>query len=570
VNSKLLIIGLDGGTFDLIRPWVEEGKLPNISKIMNEGVHGTLKSIRYPHSALAWSSIVTGLNPGAHGIYYFTEKVPNAYGVRYINAGSRKGVTLWRWLSSHGKAVGALNVPMSYPPEEVNGFIVGGVDSPSVASEYTYPPNLARELKDNLGEYVIDLRLRGTLPSLSGNAVQVVLDDLNQQIENRYQAARYLINKHPWDLFMLVFTATDRVQHGFWKYMDETHSDYSHDEAREFGNAIMEIYEHIDQKIGDLMGLVGDDTSIMIISDHGFGPGTNNAFYPNKWLSHKGLLKWKEGAFSKSGISSASVFARMLNVIKRSLVKRLSRREKEWILKFLPGLRAKVQSSLVFSRIDWKHTRAFSDEMTHSIWINLKGREPEGTVEPGDDYEELREYIIKEMSQLKDPKNGHPIVDRVYRREELYHGPYVHKAPDLIIDWRDAAYRVRQSHKTSDVSSADFISCVGTDQWASGCHRLDGIFMMRGLNVRKGAKVEPASILDVMPTALYSLGVPIPSGIDGRVIEGAFEEAYQTETPVEFEDASDGSGPEEPQDVIYSPEEAGEIEERLRGLGYIE
>ena len=143
---------------------------------------------------------------------------------------------------------------------------------------------------------------------------------------------------------------------------------------------------------------------ILIISDHGFGPGTNNAFYPNKWLSHKGLLKWKEGAFSKSGINSASVSARMLNVIKRSLVKRLSRREKEWILKFLPGLRAKVQSYLVFSRIDWKHTRAFSDEMTHSIWINLKGREPEGTVEPGDDYEELREYIIKEMSQLKDPK----------------------------------------------------------------------------------------------------------------------------------------------------------------------
>ena len=575
-KTRVLVIGLDGVTFDLIYPWVEEGKLPNFKRFMNEGVCGTLTSVIRPASPQAWSSFITGKNPGKHRINYFIQRVENSYGIRFINAKTRVGESIWGILSRHGKRVGVINVPITYPPEKVNGFMISGMDSPGVNSKFTYPAGLYSEIKDKVGQYILDSGMGGYVTG--GRYVQS-LKRLNQMITQRFKTARYLYQKENWDFFMVVFAAPDRVQHSFWRYMDRRHPLFTEDSHREFGKAIENTYVRMDKVLGEFDRMVDEDTVILVMSDHGAGPVSDKTIYLNKWLASKGLLKFRNEAYSVTltgrfhARTKGLLFRHILQPTRRLLWKSTSRETKERLVKLFPRLRDKMMSMFFFSNIDVEHTKVFAEENRSIIWLNVNGRDPKGIVEPGREYEELRDYIIQELEGLRCPYTGQNVVQKAYKREELYFGDYVHEAPDIIVMWNH--YTSRPSHTSK---SGDFIRRISKEEMEeleanlhqNAEHRLNGVFMAKGQYVKRGMNLKHANIMDLVPTTLYLFGLPVPEDMDGKVLTDIFEERFLRNNPVRYEPAFGDKRADFISDGVYSAEESQQIKKRLKELGYIE
>lgn len=550
-----MVVGLDGATLDLIKPWASEGKLPHLAKVMANGTFGKLRSTIHPLTAPAWTSFMTGKNPGKHGVFDFISLLPDSYNIKYNNALSRMSPSLWKLLSDAGKKVIAVNVPFTFPPEKVNGVLVSGLDTPSTKSVFTYPPSVYQEMKEHVGEYVIIAQHCGS-KGRGGYA-----SDILHMIENRAATVKYLMDKYQWDFFMVVFSATDIVQHTFWKYMDPYHPQYVAEEAAKYGNVILKVYQRIDEEIGHIMERLDDRTTLMIMSDHGAGP-LKKVVYLNKWLEQQNLLRFNQKG--DPALSSTNLRKKLLGRCKKDLPRGL----KNIITKFFPQLKARVDSYLVTSHIDWSRTKAFSSGVHGSIVINLKGRQPKGTVQPGKDYEELRTQIIAKLSDLADPETGEAVVERVYRREELYHGKFVEYAPDLLIQWKDYAYTAQRDYGEGVKSVFQTRNKFEfSDKEHNGSHRLDGVVMMLGKTTKAGMELKGSEIIDLAPTILYVMGVEIPRDMDGKVLTSALIADYLESHPIVYgESTHDGIGEVA---TTYSAEEAQEIEGRLKDLGYL-
>ncbi len=559
----MLIVGLDGATMELIAPWVEQGRLPNLGRMMKNGVWADLRSTKPYITTTAWSSFATGLNPGKHGIFDFYQHIPKTFDVYFTNSGVRRGKTLWRRLSDNGKKVCVVNVPMTYPPEKVNGILISGMDAPGPESQFTYPADLYRELKDALGEYIIDIHFDAVLgngkPELHHFAAY--LERLSEMIDNRCKAAEYLMSKYPWDLFVTVFVATDRIQHQFWKFMDRTHPAYKREEAEQLGDAILTIYRKCDEALGRLLDRIDDNTSVLIMSDHGAGPG-HRVFYVRTWLQSEGYLLLKGGRQAERSLQKNLVslrrfiFATGKRLIPRGIKQGLKRRigRDKYI-----GLR-------LYHDVDWENTRAYSEGVCGNIFINLKGREPYGIVEPGNEYANLCAEISERLLSIRDPKTSNKVVTKVYRKEELYSGPFLEYAPDLTVEGYPE-YHCRGDSFSKELSISPDIQF--TDAPMSGTHRLNGAFLGIGPRFKKGYRLPDAAIVDIAPTVLYLLGMDIPETMDGKVLVDALDENYVGGRPVkkvkEGEESEQISGED-----VYSAREKEQIEERLKGLGYLE
>jgi predicted AlkP superfamily phosphohydrolase/phosphomutase len=552
-ENRVFVIGLDGATLDLIRPWAEEGKLPNLAEIMATGAFGKLHSTIHPLTAPAWTSFMTGKNPGKHGIFDFISLFPNSYNIKYNNALSRRSPSLWKLLSGSGKKVICVNVPFTFPPEEVNGILISGLDTPSTKNVFTYPPSLGDEIKRRFGEYII------MAPYKHGRSGYV--KEIFRMIENRVATVDYLMESEPWDFFMVVFNATDVVQHTFWKYMDPSHPQYIEEEAAKYGDVILRVYQKMDKVVGQLLERVEKEATLVIMSDHGAGP-LRKVVYLNKWLEEQNLLGSvrNEGSTLTCGVLGRALLGRCK--------KNLPRGTKNIIKKFFPKARDKVDSYLVTSHIDWSRTKAFSFGVHGNIFINLAGRQPKGTVRPGKDYEALRTEIIARLSRLSDPETGEVVVQRVYRREELYHGACVDLAPDLLVEWKDYAYTAQQDYGegiTSVFQTRDKFEF--SEKEHNGSHRLDGVFMMCGGPAKAGIELEGCEIIDLAPTILYLMGEQVPEDMDGKVLTSALTENYVEAHPILYGKVTD----RRPEEVVttYSSDEAEKIEERLKDLGYL-
>jgi predicted AlkP superfamily phosphohydrolase/phosphomutase len=558
-QSKLLLIGIDGGTFDVMDPLLRAGKLPHLSGLISRGCRAQLTSLIIPTSPLCWSSIVTGKNPGKHGIFHFTEKVPGQYSIRFVNARLRRGPAIWQILNHHGKRIIAVNVPITYPPDPVSGFMVSGFDAPDEKSGYTHPSKLAGDIRKWVGQYTIDLRLRSSVTKAKRSRV---LRDGRLMEEKKATVARKLMGLDEWDFLMVVFNICDRIQHWFWQYMDETHPNYDRTEATTFGDAISKSYQIIDELIGGILDAAPEDARVMVISDHGFGPATNRAFYLNRWLEKCGFLKYLARPSRMRSLPEM-----LAQQARPHLVKWLPRKWKGSIKRHFPNVKGGLLSYLNFSGIDWQRTAAFSSEVDNFIFINLKGREHDGIVEPRD-YERLRTEIAHALSLQRDPETGDPIIDRVYRREELYHGPCVERAPDLIFTFRDGACRIRPSQEVAG-GNGHWMRLHRAETWASGNHRLEGIFVFCGPGIESGGvELAKQSLLNVAPTVLYAMGLPIPTDMDGNVIVDAFDSDFQGGVEVRFEHAREEVLRAD--SMSYEVREAEKIQERLRDLGYLD
>jgi len=563
--ERILVIGLDGATFDLITPWVNEGRLPVFAKIMKEGVYGELRSTIHPLTPQAWTSFMTGKNPGKHGIFGWTKRKPGSYEIQYTNANSRDGRTLWQILSEFGLRVGVIDVPMTYPPEEVNGFIISGMDALWQEGKFTYPPELLFEIESKLGQYQW-YPDRPTIKNLDAWIEKVLAT-----IQNRTNIAKYLMRHKDWSFLITVYMAPDRAQHALWRHMDSTHPQHVPEEAEKYGHVIKQIYEKIDQSMGELLGEVGDETTVIIMSDHGAGP-YKKVLNLSKWLEMNGFLCFKDRNLSGFTVSILyrqslhSILKHLFFGLKRCLPKSL----RTALSATLPSIKDKWVSHLFFSEVDWSRTRAYAMDNYGNIFINLKDREPNGIVDPTE-YESTRDSIIEKLRELRDPDTGEAVLGQVYKREELYRGIYTTHAPDLIILWKDFNYYTRQTLVSEEVALFEPPGKFGGRQIEhSACHRLDGIFIAMGKEIVTGKIINGAQIIDLAPTVLYLLGLPVSTDMDGRVLKDVINSKYLEQHPVRYFDVEQTPSDSGRKKETYSSDEAKIVQQRLRDLGYIE
>jgi predicted AlkP superfamily phosphohydrolase/phosphomutase len=565
---KVLVVGLDGGSWSVIEPLARAGQIPNIARIM-AGVRGPLESTIPPVTPPAWTSFMTGKNPGKHGLYHFVEPEPGTYRTRYTNAGSRKARSIWSILSEAGHRVGVVNVPMTYPPEPVDGFMISGMDTPDEASEFIHPRSLVPELRQAVGPIKLDVRFLGFMHNDPRR--QQVLGELHDIDEQRFRMMLHLLDREPVEVCMVVYGSTDTAQHYFWHYADPSHFRYDPHGATVFGNAIGDVYRRLDRQIGVLMERLREDGVVMVVSDHGFGPTSSKTIYLNRYLAELGLLTYL-------GSGTAGVGGLVSNAVRgmdRRLRGALSSDQKKRLARLFPNLRTKWEASLTaFDAIDWGMTKAYCSEVLASpanIWINVKGRQPQGTVDPGGEYSELIDFLSERLLALKDPHTGRRVVERVLRKNEVYEGPYLDQAPDLLLAWWEGDGFNAKTSLPKDhgkpVVGEDPAEVSGRAEW-SGTHRMDGVLAVRGSGIKVGAQVTGARIMDMAPTILHLLGEPIPDDMDGRVLTEMFDSTHLERYPVRHRTAGP-AGPATDTET-YSDEESEMIRKRLQDLGYLE
>ncbi len=554
-HSRLIILGLDGATFDLISPWAEQGKLPHTARLMQEGCWGPLRTVIPPSTAVAWNSFASGKGPARHGLFEFMRRRQNSYRLEPVNSDEVQSGRLWDFMAFHGRPSIILNLPISYPVRPINGCMVAGLPVPNEGPHRCHPENLIAELEQVAPGYKL-------LPAISftGNNEAEYLADLQNTLKCKILAARHLLRNRPWELFVQVFSETDFSMHSFWRYLDQAHSKFRPEDHARFGEAVLSIYRLIDEFIGELRRDY-PHVPLMMVSDHGFGP-LEYYIYNNAWLLREGFLRprnnlrsrLKYAAF-KMGFNPSNVFA-FINRIGLSQVKRKVKGTQTGY-----GLVEKVFFS--FPDIDWRGSQAYAlgGGIAGLIFLNVKGREPEGAVQPGTEYEAVRNEIMARLREFRDARTGEKIVGEIYKREELFEGPFAENGPDLVYFPRDPRYIVFSSFS---FSSHQIIRDPG--HYITGQHRMDGIFFMHGAKVKSGMRLQHARIIDAAPTALYLMGHPIPNDMDGKVlVEGIKEEAVRRQPvdSMEFEYNKNGES------MAYSEADRAEVEARLKSLGYL-
>jgi len=554
-KGKIWIIGLDGATFRLIKPWTETGKLPAFARMLKGGSHGLLKS-PVPQSPPAWASFMTGCNPGKHGIFDWIQPFPHSYEEHVLNGTSRGNPSLWRILSDLGRRIGVVNVPMTFPPEEVNGILVSGLDTPYGSEEFTHPPAFFNDLSTRFGSYTI-------LPVITGIPLEQTFLNFMDTIGQREKVMHFLLDSHEFDFFILVFNATDCLQHLCLTGFEEK-------EMKTLPmQALLSVYQRLDAVLSNLLTRLPDDVTLFVVSDHGAGP-VRAYLNLDSWLAGEGWLCFAE---KSRRLAMKQKRAQVFEWARRGFHKFLPDPIRSRIRERAGGLKALLDRAASAPYLDWEHTMAFCFD-SQGIYLNVKGRQPSGRIQSGLDYEKWCARISDALYGLRDPELGSPVVARVYRKEEIFSGPFLDVAPDLYIHWVEDAYlswknplhpRDRLLLRPKPLGIRDKVSQRDEGNHV-GCHRQDGIFIAYGAHVREGQEISGSSILDVAPTALYLMGEAVPSHMDGQVIRKAIDDDFLKRNPLRsVELIQSGVAVKEG----YSSDEIKRAKEKLRDLGYL-
>ena len=534
--SRLLIIGLDGATLDVVQPLAAAGQLPHLADLMSRGAWGTLLSTIPPITAPAWVSFMTGKNPGAHGVFDFVRLMPGLprAAAPIHSFLSIASPTIWHLLSHQGRRLAVINVPFTSPPFPVNGVLVSGLLVPGPGANFTYPPELKEELRHQAGGFALDWNVRG-VPVGRGRGRWLHSFRLAEQ--QRHRAALYLLRTYPWDCAAVVYTLTDRAQHLYW-------SPTAAPGSRQFPTEIASAYQLADAMVGELLAQAGPDTTALVLSDHGYGSLTR-AFNTNTFLANLGLLALQPSR-------------RSWGLRRPTVARLLSRLGMDALIPALPAGLRDLRLPLPLPRrqpqIDWHNTQAYA--ASWGIRINLAGREPHGTVAPGQEYERLRDQIIAHLRGLSDPVTGERAIASAWRREELYHGPFLDQAPDIVFSLAapDCLQNSHLGRKTL------FSPRPG------GTHRLQGMFIVAGPQVAPGP-APTAHITDLAPTILHLLGCQVPGDMEGRVLTGCLRADWLARFPLHSTTAAASAAPGS--DSPYSQQQEERLKEHLRALGYL-
>lgn len=550
----LLITGFDGATLDLAAPWIADGTLPNLRRLSNMGAHGRLASTIPPATFPSWTSFMTGVNPGRHGVFDFTCRESGTYAVRFVNATHRKAPTIWEILSRAGKRVCVLGVPGTYPPEAVNGCMVSGFDTPVTTrtdASFVYPPEYAQEVDAIGGFPFADFQEFSIDSGWHARALRAMLD----AIERKRVLAESLLRREAWDCFMLMFGESDTVAHHFWAFHD-TCSPRHRGVAEEIGDAIRRVYAALDAALGRLLAAAQPE-HVLVVSDHGFGGAGQTAIYLNRFLAQEGFLQWLPGG------GSAPVMRRLRQLAVQCIPEQWQARAFRLAGGRLAGA---METRVRFGGIDWEHTQASSEELNYfpSIWLNVAGREPNGIV-AGDAYDRMCEDLRQRLLAWRDPIHGSPVVRTVWRRDEIYSGAEVVTAPDLILDLHTPggySYVALPSAGSAggSIESIDPADLTGGKlRGMSGSHRADGLFFLAGERVVPG-ELSGCGIADMAPTVLTLCDVAVPDDWDGRLLSCVGRPtAHRAYVAAERQPGR-----------AYSATEEACLEQRLVRLGYLE
>ncbi len=550
-----LVLGLDGATLDLIEPWVEEGILPNLAKLMEQGAWGRLTAPIPPVTFPSWTTFMTGVNPGRHGIFDFTRREGGAYAVRFVNATFRKAPTIWRILSDEGMRVCSLGIPGNYPPEPVNGYTLSGFDTPVTTradASFAYPASLADDVARAGGFPFADFQEFSIGPGWHERAVE----SMTEAIARKTELASRLLERERFDCFMLLFGESDTAAHHFWALHDPRSPRFDAALHARFGDVVCEIYRRLDDAVGTLIARARPNHT-MVVSDHGFGGVGDVGIRLNRWLASQGYLGWRAGS------PVASVAGRL-----RGAALRLIPEKAQAPLFRIGGgrLAGAIESRARFGGIDWSQTRAFSEELNYNpaIWINVAGRDDRGTV-AADDYDSLCRGLSERLLQWRDPHAGSPVVRRVWRREEIFSGDHVASAPDLTLELEEPGGYSYMCLPSGGCDGPVVEKLAGEALHGgkltgmSGSHRRQGVFMLSGQGVRSG-RVRGARMADLAPSLLALLGFAVEGRFDGRVLD-CIESAARGDR---------GLGPslKSGEESYYDEGAEAALEDRLSRLGY--
>lgn len=544
-DAQVLVVGLDGAAPELIEAWTVEGCLPHLAELMERGIWGRLRSTVPPVTAAAWISFMTGKTPGTHGVLGFQTLDLSRYDyfaeANFVNATHFTDESVFQILSRAGRRVAAISVPMTYPPFQVSGVLVSGFPHPG-SQAYTYPPELAQRLEP---WYLPGRRLRET------SSPEERIAAARYRVTRQTEAALELLDGIDWDLFTIVFNNTDAIAHYFWRYMTQG------DETSPYTGAVLDAYRQADEAIGQLLDRIGPETLVIVMSDHGMRAAPEKVVHINGWLRSCGLLEAAKEGTTWRKRALEWIKGKAGRPIKYALQRHLPQR-------VVAGLTA---ASLNVDAIDWSHTRAYYVRLFRTvdgIHINLRGRQSQGIVAPGTEYEILRDEIIEGLEALRDPETGEPVVEGVMRREEVFEGPRLEEMPDLIVQYQPAyasgvglgptlIERPQQMHAYSKGWSAT--------------HAPDGVLIMAGGPVAKSGTLVGTCIEDLAPTILHALGEPVPADMTGRVLVEVLASNFVEHNRIRHSETAQVAS--EIVEGLSDVEEA-RIQERLRAMGYLD
>jgi predicted AlkP superfamily phosphohydrolase/phosphomutase len=542
----ILLIGLDGLDPDLVARLWRAGRLPNLAALEAEGASGRLRSTFPPVSVPAWSTFLTGVGPGRHGLFDFTTlddfstpqnfSAPQKGRIRFLNAADRRVPTFLELLDGVGRRACSIGFPTTYPVSRLErGAMLSGFDSPFAGA----PDEAALhplELWRRLGREGLDLRASTLTEGRKGRgwhraAAERILDS----VERRLAQAKRLLREGPWDLFCVHFQAADTAGHHFWRYFDPASPRY--DGSRPDRAAVLPaVYDALDRAVGELRRSAPDDALCVVLSDHGMGPASDRVIHLNRWLEQEGFLVRRRAA---RGRAAGALRSAAVGWVPRSLQSLLFRRLRD-------GAVAGVETALRLGEIDPEGSVAFSEESSTlpGVWI----------LEP-----DRREELIRRL-------RAWPAVTRVYRREDLYRGPMRTRAPHLLLELRHGLVRTPAGYAGPACRRLQTRELDGTrGAGLNGVHRPEGLLLAASgptsASMVAAEGLEGAWIGDLAPTVLAVLGVPIPEWMEGRPLPALSPSPRWSDQPLR--------APLRPSDARLSPAQAARLERRLRALGYL-
>lgn len=540
MRSRVLVLGLDGADWSVLRPLCDAGRLPNLARWLDAGRAAPLPSVTPPMSFPAWSSFATGLLPGAHGLFDFTQKIEGAYRIRFVNASDRAGEPFWMRATRAGLPVLVLGVPATHPADPVAGLLVPGFDAPvSTGSDASFAsdPALYAKVAARAGAWMRpDLDEGAQGDGWHERAIDRLLARIDRKCGFAVEALRQLreSGRAP-ALGVVVFSESDTAAHHYWRDHDAASPRHDPNASATRKGALVAVYERLDAACGALRAAFGDDAACFVVSDHGQGGASRRVVHLNRHLADCGLL-------ARRGAGAIDLVARRardlaLRVLPPAAAQAIFRRAR--------GSAARLESGARFGGIEWRRTDAFAEEVNTQpgVWINEAGREAQGRVAKLDRARVQRDVIDALLDwKLED---GRPVVEWALPRDEVYAGPCVARAPDVVFELAlEDGYAhslVATPWERSDLAS---LRTLDVGEWAggrgrgmNGTHRRDGIWLDAACHAER-----PAGIADVAAAVLRALGLE--------------------ETPA--------AGERSRASLPYSAEEEARVAERLRALGYLE
>jgi predicted AlkP superfamily phosphohydrolase/phosphomutase len=495
---RVLVIGLDGATLDRMDPLMAEGLLPHLAALRARGAGGVLESTLPSVSPPAWATAITGVNPGKHNIYdFYRMAVSSTEGILNTSR-DRRAHPVWRFLNGAGYRTGIMNIPMTFPPDSVDGFFISGFPYGANTTGYTWPAELEEELQpyplDPFGEGIV------------AGSEQPFLDQLVHTFDRHSAEAKRLLVEEDWDLFWVVFTGIDKSQHFFWKFSDPEHPDYDAGLAEHFGPAIRDFYIRADRAVGEMLEIVGPETNVIVMSDHGMGPVYRELRMWN-WLRQRGFFRPDTSGGGR-----------------------------HWLEAYPPG--------------------PFAD----ALRVSIAGRDPNGQI-PRGEASEVRERLVADLSALVDPVTGAKFVEKVWVREQLYDGPWVENAPDVVFLETRGGFAGRG---TIEVGEAEHPLFGPASYSFSGYHRPEGFLIAAGPDFATDPERRTYSLLDIAPTIYWLFRLPMPSDLDGTVPAELVGGEALAARPVRKSEERAVMGAEEAAEI---PEGSREV---LETLGYVQ